>query len=352
MGKKLFHQKLVDPRIQFVGQQFLETPELQLFLYSEKQLREYAASGKFGKLREHLDQRQENIAWLNLHGVHDVELVNQIAQYFNLDKLVVQDLVDTTQRPKIEIHSDYLFFSIKSLSPLNHQKMEVEQISFILTKGILISFQEKKGDHFEHIRKRLREKLGTVREQGADYLLYLLIDAITGNYFNTLNNLEALLDMLPVEVTKDPRPGFISTIEDVKRNLFTIRKSVFPLKEAIFFTEKVPQSFISPPVNRYFSDLKDQLLQLFDEADLNLSRAEGITNLFFSYQGHRMNEVMKVLTLVATIFIPLTFIAGIYGMNFQYMPELSWKWGYFFVWGFMLLCFAGMILFFKRKKWL
>ncbi len=350
--KKRIQRKLVDPSIQFVGQQFLETPELQLFIYSEQQLQEWDSSNDFGILQSHLDQRKDNIAWLNIHGMHDVALIHQVANYFNLDKLVVQDLVDTTQRPKIEIHPDYLFFSIKSLSPLNHQSVEIEQISFILTHGILISFQEKKGDHFQHIRKRLREKIGLARNNGADFLLYLLIDAITGNYFSTLNSMESLMETLPAEVTRDPRPGFISTIEEIKRNLFIIRKSILPLKEAIFFTEKAQEPYITPSVTRYFSDLKDQLLQLFDEADLSLSRAEGITNLFFSYQGHRMNEVMKVLTLVATIFIPLTFIAGIYGMNFQYMPELSWQWGYFAVWGVMLACMAGMLHFFRRKKWL
>ncbi len=352
MAKKRIQRKQTDPGIQFVGQQFLKTPELQLFTYTDKQIKEYSSHGSFDKFRGYLDSRGDQIAWLNINGVHDVVLINQITQYFNLDRLVVQDIVDTTQRPKIETHPDYLFFAIRSLSPLNKGIMEVEQISFILFRDVLISFQEKKGDHFEYIRNRLHNKLGMVREQGADYLLYLLIDAITGNYFATLNEHEGLLDNLSTRVTKDATPDTISSIEEIRRNLFTLRKSIFPLKEALFFTEKIEQNYISTPVLRYFSDLKDQLLQLFDEADLNLSRVQGVTNLFFSYQGHRMNEVMKVLTLVATVFIPLTFIVGVYGMNFRYMPELEWKWGYFVVWGVMLACIAGMLLFFKRKKWL
>ncbi len=351
MARKRIHRKQTDPGIQFVGQQYLKTPELQLFIYTDKQVKEYSSLGSFDKVRGHLDSRGDKIAWLNIHGMHEVALIDQIAQYFNLDRLVVQDIVDTTQRPKIETHPDYLFFAIRSLSPLNKESVEVEQISFILLQGVLISFQEKRGDHFGHIRNRLRNKLGIVRDQGADYLLYLLIDAITGNYFATLSEHESLLENLSTRITKVATPDAISSIEEIKRNLFTLRKSIFPLKEAVFFTEKAQQNYISTPVLRYFSDLKDQLLQLFDEADLNLSRAEGVTNLFFSYQGHRMNEVMKVLTLVATIFIPLTFIAGVYGMNFRYMPELEWRWGYFAVWGVMLLSLAGMLLFFKRKKW-
>lgn len=351
MAKKRIQRKLLKPGIQFVGQQFIENPEIQLFLYSSGQIKEYSSIGDFDKVAKHLSDKTDQVSWLNVHGLHDVSLIHKIADYFSLDKLVVQDIVDTTQRPKIETHPKYLFFTIKSFLPSREKSLESEQISFILFEGILISFQEKRGDHFEHIRHRLREKTGQVRHQKADFLLYLLIDAIAGNYFTTLAEIEVRLDGLPAEVTRDPRPELISIIEEVKSNLFTLRKSVFPLKEAVFFSEKIQETYISSGVTRYFSDLKDQLLLLFDETEINLSRIEGVTNLFFSYQGHRMNEVMKVLTLVATLFIPITFIAGIYGMNFTNMPELNWKWGYPAVWVIILGSITGMLLFFKRKRW-
>jgi magnesium transporter len=234
----------------------------------------------------------------------------------------------------------------------DNTNIESEQISFILKGNVLLSFQEKKGDHFEYIRSRLREGKGLVRKSGADYLLYLLLDAITGNCFTTLYGLESRLNTLPEIIMTNPHPGYIVTLEEIKRGLFTIRKAINPIKEAIVFTEKGQTPHIHKNTIPYFSDLKDQLLQLIDETDLNMTRAEGSTNLFFSYQGHRMNEVMKVLTMVATIFIPLTFVAGIYGMNFENMPELSWKYGYPAVWGLMVIIAIGMILFFKRKKWL
>lgn len=352
MTKHRPQRKLIEPRIQFVGQRFLDVPAIQLFQYSEDQILEIAVEGDFSKIAKKIDSKKDQSTWINVHGIHDIENIREIADYFNIDKLVVQDIVDTTQRPKIDIHPDFLFFSVKSLLPISSINIESEQISFILKDKLLLSFQEKKGDHFEHIRGRLREGKGVVRKHGPDFLLYLLLDAITGNCYSTLARVENRLDILPAEIMKDPKPEYIASLEEIKRNLFSIRKAISPLKEAILITEKGQTRQIKSASIPYFSDLKDQLLQLIDETDINMTRAEGATNLFFSYQGHRMNEVMKVLTMVATLFIPLTFIAGIYGMNFEYMPELGWKYSYPIVWGLMIIVVIGMTIFFRRKKWL
>ncbi len=352
MAKHRLQRKLLEPRIQFVGQRFLDVPAIQMFQYSESQIREIAVEGDFKKIAEKIDSKRDKYTWINIHGIHDIASIRKIADHFNIDKLVVQDIVDTTQRPKIDIHPDFLFFSVKSLLPISNINIESEQISFILKDNLLLSFQEKKGDHFEHIRGRLREGKGLVRKQGSDFLLYLLLDAITGNCYSSLARIEGRLDILPAEIMKEPRPEYIASLEEIKRNLFSIRKAISPLKEAILITEKGQTKQIKSTSIPYFSDLKDQLLQLIDETDINMTRAEGATNLFFSYQGHRMNEVMKVLTIVATMFIPLTFVAGIYGMNFEYMPELGWRYGYHAVWGFMILAASGMIMYFRKKKWL
>jgi len=353
MARRFIRHKQVEPRIQFTGHKYLEDQDIQLFRYSEEHLKETAIRNDVRTIIENLGEEQrDEITWVNIHGLHDTETINQIANHFDIDKLVVQDIVDTNQRPKVEVHDDYIFFSVKSILPVNHQNITSEQISFILKKGVLLSFQEKKDDHFEHIRQRIRENKGIVRQNGADFLLYLLIDAIAGNCYSTLLRIENILNQLPARIMKDQNPEIIATLENIKHNLFTLRKSVAPLKEAIIFTEKGQNKLINPQTTPYFTDLKDQLLQITDETDLNMTRAEGTTNLFFSYQGRRMNQVMKVLTIVATIFIPLTFLAGIYGMNFEHIPELSWKWGYPAVWGIMIIAATGMLLYFRKKKWL
>lgn len=353
MKRHFIRHRQVEPSLQFTGQKYLEVPDIQLFRYSKNHLKETAVKNDMPAIIENLrEEKEDEITWVNIHGLHDTETVRQLANHFDIDKLVVQDIVDTNQRPKVEVHDEYIFFSVKSVLPVNHQNIESEQISFILKKGVLLSFQEKKGDHFEHIRQRLRENKGIVRKNGADFLLYLLLDAITGNCYSTLLRIESILNQLPARIIKDQSPEIIANLEDIKHNLFTLRKSIAPLKEAIIFTEKSQNKLINPQTTPYFADLKDQLLQITDETDLNMTRAEGTTNLFFSYQGHRMNEVMKVLTIVATIFIPLTFLAGIYGMNFEHVPELSWKWGYPGVLGIMILAATGMLLYFRKKKWL
>ena len=352
MSKFRLQRKTVEPGVQFVGQQFLETPAIQLFRFSEADFSEVSTETDFEMIRKDLSLSEDEILWINLHGIHDTTLVHEIADQFEIDKLVVQDIVDTTQRPKIEALPDSLFVSIKSLLPANQHRIDSEQISFILKGNVLLSFQEKKGDHFEHIRGRIREGKGKVRKNGADYLLYLLLDAITGNCYTTLNKLESTLDALPQKIMENPKPQYILSLEEIKKDLFALRKAVTPIKEAIIFTEKGQVGQIAAQTLPYFSDLKDQLLQLIDEADINLTRAEGATNLFFSYQGHRMNEVMKVLTIVATIFIPITFIAGIYGMNFEKIPELGWEYGYPAAWGVMILSALGMLYYFRKKRWL
>lgn len=352
MSRFRLQRKTIEPGIQFVGQQFLDSPAIQLFRFSEQTFNEFSSEADFDLIQTNIGDTDNEVHWINLHGIHDMPLVHKIAEQFGIDRLIIQDIVDTNQRPKVEVYPEYLFVSVKSLLPANQHSIDTEQISFILKGNVILSFQEKKGDHFEHIRTRIREGKGRVRKSKADYLLYLLLDAITGNCYTTLTNMEMQLDMLPEKIMEEPKPEYIATLEAIKRNLFALRKAVVPIKEAILFTEKGQTNQIKSQTLPYFSDLKDQLMQLIDEADINLTRAEGSTNLFFSYQGHRMNEVMKVLTIVATIFIPITFVAGIYGMNFEYIPELSWRNGYPAFWGVIVLSVIGMLIYFRRKKWL
>ncbi|MDF1549565.1 MAG: magnesium/cobalt transporter CorA, partial [Bacteroidales bacterium] len=291
------------------------------------------------------------VFWLNLHGIHDAEPVKEICNNLDIHRLVLEDILDTNQRPKLQEFDHYLQFSIKSILPLNNDLLITEQISFILGKNYLLSFQEKKGDHFEHIRLRLREKKGIVRERSADYLLFLLLEAVLDNYFETVEIVESRTNiLLQFDVNSDPHPSTVFDIEKTKSDVLLLKKLIEPIKIAILHLENEP-GLISKRHVKYYSELKDQCNQLIDEVNTLYNRLESGINLFFSLQGFKMNQIMKTLTVMATIFIPLTFIVGVYGMNFDVMPELHIPWGYYGVWIVMLAIIGLMVVYFKRKKW-
>jgi magnesium transporter len=236
--------------------------------------------------------------------------------------------------------------------PLESGEILSEQLSFILGKNYLVSFQEKKADYFDHVRQRIRDKVGIVRERGTDYLLYLLLEAILDNYFKTVSNIETQLEMMNLsDLETDPSPSVLKPIELYQRQVHQIKKTIAPIKEFVTKIEREELGFVSQKHLKYFYELKDLCLSLIDDCDQIDLRLLGNVNLFFSMQGHRMNQVMKTLTIVATIFIPLTFVAGIYGMNFENMPELKWEWGYLAVWLIILIMSVGMLIYFRRKNW-
>ena len=342
--------KIVDPKkIEFIGNQHLEESSLQLFTYNKSEFNEIS---DFDKRVPIEFNESDKVYWLNLHGIHDVSVVQNICDRLNIHRLVVQDILDTGQRPKLQEFDEFLFFSVKSILPQNGDKLEIEQISFILGENYVVSFQEKPGDHFEHIRQRIRENKGVARERSADFLLYLLLESIIDNSTETIESLENRIGRsFKKNESIDPGPSTIQEIEDYKEELFQIKKSILPLKEAISLLENGIADFIRENQKKYYFDIKDHCIQMLESIETLYQKLESGINLYFSYQGHRMNQVMKTLTVVAAIFIPLTFIAGIYGMNFEYMPELSWEWGYFGVWGIIITLFVGMVIYFKRNKW-
>jgi len=342
--------KVVDPKkIEFIGDQYLDKSSIQLFVYDKNEYveeKEIVADDITGF------NDGGKVYWLNIHGIHDVDVIQTICQRMNIHKLVIQDILDTTQRPKLQEFDDYLFFSVKSPLPQKNEHLEHEQISFILGSNYVMSFQEKKGDHFEHIRQRIREYKGISRERSADFLLYLLLESIVDNYTETLEAIEKRINAsIKLDDSTDPGPAAIHEIESFKEELFNIKIHITPLKESISLLENEITEFIDQKHKKYYFDIKDQCLYLIDSLNSLYQKLESGENLFFSYQGHRMNQVMKTLTVVATIFIPLTFIAGIYGMNFEYMPELSWKWSYFTLWTVMIVLFVSMVIYFRKNKW-
>lgn len=333
----------------FIGQKKVEEAKLQLFTYNDQSCLESEELTAYVSVNK--DEPAVNY-WLNLHGIHDVDLIEKIGNTLGFERLTVRHVVDTTQRPKVDDYDDYIFFSIKSILRTERQELNIEQLSFVLGKNYLVSFQEEVGDHFDHIRDTMRDDLGQVRRRESDYLLFQLLDAILDNYFETIDFINQEVTLLERETLTNPKQSTLLLMEKNKKDVDKIKKSLLPFKEALTNILKDRTHFITKRNRKYFRDLKNSCTNAIEEANASYAALESLTNIYFSSLSQKMNETMKVLTTVATIFIPLTFIVGVYGMNFQNMPELGWKYGYFVVWGIMLFILMGMIIYFKRKKWL
>ncbi|HCR53173.1 MAG TPA: magnesium and cobalt transport protein CorA [Cytophagales bacterium] len=327
----------------------MEEVQLQLFTYNAERCDESMNLDDYIRIQK---DDTENNYWLNLHGIHDVNLMENIGKSLALERLTIRHLIDTTQRPKVDDYDDYIFFSVKSILKDESQQLKIEQLSFVLGKNYVISFQEEVGDHFDHIRTKLRDNLGLIRKRECDFLLFQLLDAILDNYFETLDFINHEVTLIEKETITNPKQSTLLLIEKNKKDVDKIKKSLSPFKEALTNIMKDRTHFIDKKNRKYFRDLKNSCTNAIEEANATYAALESLTNIYFSSLSQKMNETMKVLTTVATIFIPLTFIAGVYGMNFENMPELKWKYGYFGVWVIMFLVLVAMIIFFKRKKWL
>src|SRR3989344_6762782 len=263
----------------------------------------------------------------------------------------MEDIAHTMQRPKKEDFENYIYIVVKMLH-FDADAVDVEQVSLILGENFVISFQEREGDVFDAVRERIRSGKGVIREKGADYLTYRLLDALVDNYFVILEKVGDSIESLESELLTNPTLGTLKKINSLKRELIFLRKSVWPLREVVGGVEKGESRLIKKGTLIYFRDVYDHTIQIIEAVETFRDMLSGMTDLYLSTVSNRMNEIMKVLTIIATIFIPLTFVVGVYGMNFQYMPELSWKYGYFLVLALMLAIFGGMMLYFRGKKWL
>jgi magnesium transporter len=319
---------------------------------------EYNASSVRERELESLEECREckeakGLVWINIDGVHDVSIVETLGDIFEFHPLVREDIVNTNQRPKVEEYDSYLYAIVKMLyEEKDNHSLQAEQVSIIVTSRLVISFQEREGDVFNPVRDRLRTGKGIVRQRGSDYLAYCLIDAIVDHYFLIMENLEERVHPLEEAVVEDPSPQVLQRIHDLKNDLMFLRRSLWPLREMLarLYREQLPP--IQKNTRPFIRDVHDHTIQVIEILESFQEIVSGLMDIYLSSISIRMNNIMKVLTIIATIFIPLTFIAGVYGMNFRYMPELSWRWGYPAVWGVMVLVFVGMLIFFKRKKWL
>lgn len=346
-------RKVQPTNLEYTGVHKNTKTELQLFVYDTNDFKEFN-DYKNVQLVKCFEFSKVN--WLNIHGLNDIETIKSIVEYLNVDSFMLGDILNTTKRTKLDEYHDILFFNIKSLLPIeNTDNINVEQISFILKNGVLVSFQEKRSDFFTHIRERIRTHSGIVRDKKADYLLYLLLDAIMENFYITIENEENRVEVLINLSKTSTNPQVLEQIEKHRDNFNFLKRSIIPLRDSLYSIKSMKDDDVFNAIEHdnysFFARLHQKSLELLEQIEYDTITLDSASNFYFSTQNHKMNEVMKTLTVVSVFFMPLTFIVGIYGMNFDNMPELRWKYGYFMIMGLMFLLLMGMIFYFKRKNW-
>ena len=334
----------------YVGEKKIDRVRIRIIDYDEAQFQEKEAK----TVEECFPFKDKpTVTWINIDGIHQVDIIEKIGNHFNIHPLVLEDIVNTGQRPKMEDFVNYIFVILKMLyydEKINETK--AEQISLILGSNFVISFQENEGDVFDPIRERIRSDRGRIRKMGADYLAYALIDTIVDNYFIVLEKLGEKIEDIEDELVTNPTLETLQTIHSLKREMIFLRKSVWPLREVVSRLERWESPLIDKSLNIYLRDVYDHTIQVIDSIETFRDMLSGLLDIYLSSVSNRMNEIMKVLTIIATIAIPLTVITGIYGMNFQFMPELQWQWSYHLVLLAMLTLAILMMIYFRRKKWI
>lgn len=292
----------------------------------------------------------DRVNWINIDGLNLSPIIERIQSHFSLHSLVIDDILND-QRPKTEEFEDYLFVTLKMLYSIKGANIDYEQISFVLGHNFLLTFQEKEGDMFDAFRERIRLDQGKVRKRQADYLLYRLIDIIVDNYYNVLDTIGEQIEETEANLRSDTSGATFIRIQHLKKELIFLHKALYPLRDAIAKIIKDESAFLREENLRYFSDVYDHVIHLIDSLDSYRDLTSSLMDIYMNTQNTRLNEVIRLLTIISTIFIPLTFIVGVYGMNFKYFPELEWKYGYASIWIVMIVIAGSMVGFFKYKKW-
>ena len=331
-----------------VGMEYAEKTKITLIRYNESIFEEKAITSISDLLHE---KNNEGIVWINVDGL-DTKFIEDIGGIYDLHPLILEDILNAEQRPKTEDFGKYIYIVLKNFHNQDNINSPSEQVSIILGKNFILSFTEKETSLFEQIRERLRGNKGRIRKVGPDNLLHALIDNIVDNYFFVLEELEERIEYLEDDLVVQTSPVNLQAIHNFKKELIVLRKSLWPLREAISTLERTDSELISAATHIYFKDIFDHIIAIIDTVETYREMLSGMLDIYLSTVSYRLNEVMKVLTIIATIFMPLTFLAGLYGMNFKYMPELEWRFGYFGVLGVMLGIALLMLKYFKNKKWI
>lgn len=327
-----------------------ENIRINLIDYDKKQIEER----EIESVEELLSYKDsQTVTWINVNSVKNSKLIKEIGKNFNLHPLILEDIADTKQRPKIKDFGSSLFIVFKMLYyDKDKNTTKIEQVSVIFGKNYVISFQEKEGDVFDPIRDKIRNNIGCIKKAGTDYLVYALIDSVVDNYYATIEKIGEEIEKLEDKMIRHPNPINLRQLHRLKRDLVYLRKSVWPLRDVINNMQIGESGLINKNTINYLRDVYGHTVQVIDNVETLREIISGVLELYLSSTSNRMNEIMKVLTIIATIFIPLTFITGIYGMNFKFMPEIKWFWGYPIVMAIMLMIGIGMLILFKKKKWM
>ncbi|MGZ5468600.1 MAG: magnesium/cobalt transporter CorA [Candidatus Aminicenantales bacterium] len=293
------------------------------------------------------------VTWINVDGVHDASVIEKLGAYFEIHPLVLEDIMTTTQRPKTEDLGTAVYVVLRMIE-FDEQGggTSADQLSLILGPNYVLTFQETPGDCLDPVRDRIRGDKGRIRKLGPDYLAYAVIDSVVDNYFFVLEKLGERIDTLEEQLIAEPRRELLGEIHSLKREMIELRKSVWPLREVVSGLERSESPLIKESTGPFLRDLYDHAIQVIDTVESFREMLSSMVETYLSSLSNRMNEIMKVLTIISTIFIPITFLVGLYGMNFVHFPEIRWRWGYAFVWLLIISSVAGMLSFFRRKKWL
>jgi magnesium transporter len=324
-------------------------PRIRLMSYAEGRLEEHEIDDLEHLHKAHDD---ETISWIDVQGFGDQSAIRTIGEVFQLHPLLLEDLVNAPQRPKSEAYGDQLLIIVRMVKIDRPDQIDMEQVSVVLGKNYVLTFQERYGDVLDPVRKRIRARKGRMYTHGADYLAYAIVDTIIDAYYPVLEIVGDHLESLEDEVITNPTPQLLGQLHRLKNRLVNLRRGVWPLRDAISALVRGDFTNISEEVRMYVRDTYDHCVQTSEVVEMYREMVASLMNTYLSAVANRTNEVMKVLTIVATIFIPLTFLAGIYGMNFEYMPELHVRWAYPLIWIAMIAVAAGMLVFFWRKGWL
>jgi len=333
-----------------IGDKKMETTRITLMDYDESHFLE-----KEVKLVEEAFPFKDkpSVTWINIEGIHEIEIIEKIGQYFGVHPLILEDILNTEKRPKMEDFQTYIYVTLKILKQIeNSDKILSEQVSFIVGTNFVISLMDGKDDIFDPIKERIRNGKGHLRKMGPDYLAYSLIDAIVDNYFVIMEKFGEKIEVMEEELVKNPTTGTLKSLHDIQRELMILRKSVWPLREVVNNMLRGDSTLIHKSTLIYLRDVYDHTIEIIDMIEGLRDMVSRMFDMYLSSISNKLNEIMKVLTIIATIFIPLTFIAGVYGMNFEYMPELKWRWGYPVIWVIMISSGILMLNYFRKNKWI
>ena len=333
-----------------VGQKKLEKTKITVIDYSSRRFLEKEVK-RFDECFRFRDTA--SVTWINIDGVHEADVIRRIGDHFKIHPLIQEDIMNTAQRPKLEDFGGYIYFVVRLARPGRKNGEEMfEQISLVLGKNFVISFQEDIGGEFDLVRNRIRQGKGRIRQMGADYLAYALLDSVVDSYFAVLEKQGEEIEILEEELLAKPDRETLHRIHRLKRDMIFMRKAVWPLREVVSGLERMESRLVRPSTVIFLKDVYDHIIQVIDAVETYRDMLTGMMDIYLSSVSNRMNEVMKVLTIISTIFIPLTFLAGVYGMNFKFMPETEWRGGYFFVLGIMIVAAGLMVRLFRKKRWL